>query len=97
MKVPMVLSPMDSYKEWTHGETCLKPKNNTVKEWVDDITWMINHKADRELMAKKAYEQVVRNHDIKRHIYERAEQYEAIHKEVQERRAKNVATSNVSN
>jgi len=88
MHVPMVLSPMDAYKEWTHGETCLKPKLNTVEEWVRDLTWMIEHPKERALMAKKAYEQVVRNHDIKKHIYERAEQYELIHKEVQERKAK---------
>lgn len=79
LKIPMVLSPMVCYKDWVHGETCLKPKNNQVSEWVKDLDWMITHKADRKAMADRAYEQVVRNHDVKRWVFERADIYKEIY------------------
>lgn len=75
LSVPMILSPMLCYKDWIHGETCLKPKNNKHIEWVKDLVWMIEHPKEREKMAKRANEQVRRDHDINKWIHERAAVY----------------------
>jgi hypothetical protein len=46
------------------------------------MAWMIEHPVERAIMAEKAYEQVVRENDIKRWIYERADQYKEIYDRV---------------
>jgi hypothetical protein len=79
---PMVLAPVMCYGDWTHGDTCLKPKANTPQAWYERIMQIINHPKDTEWMVKKAREQVQRNHDADRWSWERAGQYYKIYKEV---------------
>lgn len=87
LKVPMILSPMDAYKDWEHGVTCMKPKGNKMEEWLNHIGWMINHPKERAEMAEKAYEQVVRENDIKRWIYDRVDLYTKIYEEAKARKS----------
>jgi hypothetical protein len=75
LSIPMVLAPLSPYKDWVHGENCLKPKGNQPMEWVKDIKWMIDHPKERTVMAAKAHEQLIRNHDINKFIHERAATY----------------------
>ena len=78
MGLPMVLSPMGAYDEWIHKDTCLKPKNNSFGEWMHHLSWLIEHKAEREQMGERALAQVRKENDIKKWIYERQDQYEEI-------------------
>jgi hypothetical protein len=78
----MILSPMGAYDAWKYNVTCLKPKNNSTTQWIESMAWMIEHPVERAIMAEKAYEQVVRENDIKHWIYERADQYQEIYDRV---------------
>jgi glycosyltransferase involved in cell wall biosynthesis len=82
--IPMVLSPMEAYKEWQHEDTCLKPLRNKREEWINHLGWMITHPKERAEMAERAYKKVVAENDIKTWIHERVKQYEEIHRIVQE-------------
>jgi hypothetical protein len=82
LSIPMVLAPLMTYKDWVHGETCLKPSRNQPIEWVKDLKWMIEHPKDRAIMAKRAHEQVMRNHDINKWINERAQVYVDVYNRV---------------
>ena len=86
LKVPMILSPMEAYSQWEHEDTCLKPLRNKPTEWMRHFEWMITHPKERAEMAERAYQQVVREHDIKTLIYERVEQYKEIHRLAQQGR-----------
>ena len=80
--IPMVLTPIITYRDWQTGETCLKPKENTVQGWFDAISWMIEHPKEREKFANAAYKQVMLFHDINRYISERAQVYYDVYKAV---------------
>jgi glycosyltransferase involved in cell wall biosynthesis len=74
LKVAMVLSPIRTYEDWVHNETCLKPtRNNKPSDWVDTILELVEDKAKRETLVENAYKFVKENHDIDTYIHERAE------------------------
>lgn len=82
LSVPMVLAPIITYRDWQTGETCLKPKENTIEEWFKSISWMIEHPKEREKLANAAHKQVMLFHDINRYISERAQVYYDVYKAV---------------
>jgi hypothetical protein len=70
--IPMVLANVITYREWTHGVDCLKPKNNKEDGWVYDLSRMIEDKDLREELAIEANKHVLREHDVHKFIRERA-------------------------
>ncbi len=84
LKVPMVLAPVTTYRDWINGEVCVKPAENTPQAWMKSIKFLIDHPEERERLVKAAYAQVKRNHDMDTYIQERAGIYYDIHQKVQE-------------
>ena len=82
LKVPMVLSSIKCYSEWKHGETCLKPQENTVQGWLKRITYLIENPKEANKLSEMAYKQVIKNHDINVYSWERANLYYTIYEEV---------------
>lgn len=82
LKIPMVLSQTTNYKEWTHGETCLKAQGNNTQGWIKTLSWMIEHPKDRIKMAERAHEQCMRNHNIDKFIWERAYVYYDVYRKI---------------
>lgn len=80
--IPMILAPVTCYVEWRHGETCLKPKENDPKGWLDRLSYLIDNVKEGRKLAERAYEQVIREHDINKWIWERASVYYKLYKEV---------------
>ncbi len=62
--VPMILSPVCTYSNWKHNETCIKPKTNDTKGWVDALSYLIENEPKREELARAAYRFVLENHNI---------------------------------
>lgn len=80
--IPMILAPVSCYSEWKHGETCLKPKENTPQGWFDRLNYLLNNVKEGTKLATKANEQVLRNHDIHKFIWERGAVYYKLYKEI---------------
>jgi len=83
LKIPMVLAPVSTYREWVHGEVCLKPSANTPEGWYKALRFLIEHKEEQERLVSNAYAYVKRHHDMDTYIKERAEVYYQIHEKVQ--------------
>lgn len=82
LKVPAVVANTPNYREWKHGETCIKPSTNDPDGWYKALRWAIEHKKERDKLADNAYKQVLMNHDINKFIYERAWSYYEIYEQV---------------
>lgn len=82
LEIPMILAHTSNYKEWVHGETCLKPQNNNAEGWVKALNQMIMHKSNRIELAKRSRAQVTRNHDLMRYIWERSYVYYSVYRKV---------------
>jgi len=80
-KVPMILAPVLCYRDWRHGDTCLKPKENTPQAWYERIRFLIENPKERERLARNAFVYVNQNHNIHTFIWERAASYYKIYKE----------------
>jgi len=83
LKIPAIVSPVRPYDEWSDGDTCLKPKDNTHANWVKALSRMIEEKELREKLVENAYIQVMENHDINKYIFERAIPYYETYEKVQ--------------
>jgi glycosyltransferase involved in cell wall biosynthesis len=70
--IPMVLSPVCTYSNWKHGETCIKPETNDTKGWVDALSYLIEDEPRREEIARAAHHFVLENHNIDTWIAEHA-------------------------
>ncbi len=81
LKVPMVLAPIRCYSEWAHGETCVKPTENTPEGWIKRIEYLIDNPKEATKMAEKAHDQVIRNHDIDKFVWERSGLYYKLYNE----------------
>lgn len=81
-KVPMILANTTTYRDWKHGETCIKPADNSTAGWIRALEWMIEHPKERKKLAENARDQVVRNHNIDKFIWERAATYYKVYKQV---------------
>jgi len=73
LQIPMVLSPIRNYDEWKYEDTCIKPHRNKYMTWVSELSRLIEDKELRDTLADNAFKQVVNNHDIDKHIGERAQ------------------------
>lgn len=80
ISVPMVLSPLNPYKEWNHGVDCLKPVGNTAAEWFKQISRLIDSPELRKELGEAGWKHTAEQHDIDKYIYERAESIMKIHK-----------------
>jgi len=81
-RIPMVLAPIVTYVDWKHGETCLKPKENNPEGWLERIQTMIDStEKEKDRLTNNAYDQVVRNHNVHKYIWERAAFYYKVYKE----------------
>lgn len=77
--IPMVLAPIKCYSEWAHGETCLKPSENTPDGWMKKIINLIENPKESQRLATNAYNQVLRNHNIDKYVWERCGLYYKIY------------------
>jgi glycosyltransferase involved in cell wall biosynthesis len=81
-KIPMCLANVSTYRDWKHGDTCIKPADNSTAGWIRALEWMIEHPKERKKIAERAYEQAARQHDINKYIWERAATYYKVYKQV---------------
>jgi glycosyltransferase involved in cell wall biosynthesis len=82
LRTPMILSPVMTYDEWVHGDTCLKPYKNKYKGWMESLTQMITNKELRAELVEHAFAQVRADHDINKYISERAQVFIDVFKRV---------------
>lgn len=82
LRIPMILSPVSTYDEWKHNETCLKPEGNKHYNWTKELSKLIEQPELRKRLSNNAHEQVLRDHDINKFIAERANTYYEIYNQV---------------
>lgn len=80
--IPMILSPISTYSNWKHGETCIKPKTNDTTGWVDAISYLIENEPKREELARAAHRFVLENHNIDTWIAEHAAVFYKIYNDI---------------
>lgn len=80
--IPMILAPIKTYAEWTHGENCIKPPTNDTEGWLEAFSYMIENPQDHMRLARNAYDKVLNDHDINKYIFERAATYYKIYNDV---------------
>lgn len=82
--IPSILSPCHPYHEWSHGVTCLKPKNNKVDAWVYSLSQMIDNADLRKEIGEAGYKYVMDNHNINKFIVERAQFFYDVYNSVKQ-------------
>lgn len=80
--IPMILSPVATYSNWKHNETCFKPDTNTSDGWFNALSYMIENKDKREELARAAYYYVLKNHDINTWIKEHSAIFYKIYNDI---------------
>lgn len=80
--VPMILSPVCTYSNWKHNETCIKPETNDTKGWVAALSYLIENEPKREELARAAYHFVLENHNIDTWIKEHSAIFYEIYNKV---------------
>jgi hypothetical protein len=78
----MVLANVSTYKEWVNWETCLKLTENTPRDWLRQLTWMVEHPVERKKLATRAYNQVIKNNSADTYIWERAYVYYEVYRQI---------------
>ena len=80
LSIPMVLSPLNPYKEWSHGIDCLKAVGNTPAEWFRQVSRLIDSPELRAELGTAGYKHSFEQHNINTFISERADSLMKIHK-----------------
>lgn len=77
--IPIILAPISTYSNWKHGETCIKPKTNDTKGWIEALSYLIENVPKHEEIARAAYHYVLENHSIDTYIVEHAQIFYTIY------------------
>lgn len=74
LSIPTIASPVGNYTDLP-PETLFTVKTNDTAGWMEALSYVIEHKEERDLVAQKAYNYVVNEHSIDTFIFERAQLY----------------------
>jgi glycosyltransferase involved in cell wall biosynthesis len=81
LKIPSVVSPVGNYPD-IPDDVIVKAWKNQFTSWIDQLSILIENPDKRQALGQKAYEYVLENHDINKHIFARAENYKSVWRRV---------------